>query len=253
MNDCKDNELIELIKKNSKRCCKPCFGPTGATGPTGPTGPIGITETIAVGSTRTGAIGEEAKVIDRKLSHDHVFDFVIPMGPTGPTGPTGINKIKNAYIVTFNVGDTEVLVNQSSRLPLNRLELDIDNIVDLNVNENTIKFNQIGYYKISYIVSAMTQKSGATFDKNTDFVTIGFRLLNTDNIYIGSSKWIYNEDYNEISGQGVLAVDSTDNVYELVNLSPKEIYLSAPDVKNIESKSYFTNAIVNVVIEYMGR
>ena len=99
----------------------------------------------------------------------------------------------------------------------------------------------------------MTQKSGATFDKNTDFVTIGFRLLNTDNIYIGSSKWIYNEDYNEISGQGVLAVDSTDNVYELVNLSPKEIYLSAPDIKNIKSKSYFTNEIVNVVIEYMGR
>ena len=250
MNDCKDNELIELIKKNNNRCLKPCFGPTGATGPTGP---IGIAETITVGTTRTGNIGEEAKVIDRKLSNNHVFDFVIPMGPTGPVGPSGFNKVKNAYIVTFNALNDGLLIKQNSRLPLNRIELDIDNIIDLDINENTIKFNQIGYYKISYIVSAMVKRTGDAFNKDTDFVTLGLRLLNTDNIYIGSSKWIYNEDYNEITGQGVISVDNINNVYEFVNLSPKEIYLFSPEINNIQSKSYFTNTIVNVVIEYMGK
>ena len=255
MNNCNDNELIDLIKKNSKKFCRPCFGPTGPIGPTGPTGPIGITESIEVGTTTTGQIGEDAKVIDRRLSHNHVFDFVIPMGPTGPTGPTGINKIKNAYIVTYNTNQfvDGIPVDSEERLPIDRVELDVDQLVTVDSNDETIKFNQIGYYKISFMVSARSLKTDTKFEPESDFVSIGFRQVNTDNIYVGSSKWIYNEEFDIINGQGVVAINNTNDLYELVNISPQIIYLNSPDLNHIKSKSYFTNALVNIVIEYMGK
>ena len=75
MNDCRDQEILDMINKN-KKCCRPCFGPTGPTGPTGPAGgPIGPAG--ATGPTGpTGATG--------------------PTGPTGATGPQGLQGAAGA-------------------------------------------------------------------------------------------------------------------------------------------------------------
>lgn len=248
MNNCNDDKLIELIKKNNK-CCKPCFGPTG------PTGPMGTSETISVGNTITVESGEKAKVIDRKTSKNHTFDFVIPMGPVGPTGPAGPSKIKTSYIISYNDGTSQngIPVNSLERIPLDRVELDVDNLVTINSDDETLMFNQVGYYKISFIISAMVKKTNGNFDVNKDFVSVGFRLVDTDNIYIGASKWIYNDEYDQITGQGILAVDNIKNIYEFVNIGPEIIYLWTPDLKNIKSNSYFTNALVNIVVEYLGK
>lgn len=53
--------------------------------------------------------------------------------------------------------------------------------------------------------------------------------------------------------QGIISVDNIANVYELVNLSKRSIYLDIPDLENINSNSYFVNAPVNIIVEYLGR
>lgn len=54
-------------------------------------------------------------------------------------------------------------------------------------------------------------------------------------------------------GQGIIVVEDTNNLYELVNVSKRDIKLVAPEIENLGTKSYFTNTIVNIVIEYLGR
>lgn len=53
--------------------------------------------------------------------------------------------------------------------------------------------------------------------------------------------------------EGMLAITDTKKEFELVNLSNKNIYLITPDIENIKSKSYFTNSLVTVFIEYLGK
>ena len=92
------------------------------------------------------------------------------------------------------------------------------------------------------------------FNKETDFVTIGFREINTDNIYIGSSSFNYNSKCaTKIESTGIITIIDTDRSYELVNLSPNSIYLDSPDIKNIKSKSYFTNSVVTIVIDFLDK
>lgn len=54
-------------------------------------------------------------------------------------------------------------------------------------------------------------------------------------------------------GQGIIAVNDISNAYELVNLSPEIIYLDTPILGNISSGSYFTNSLITIIIEYLGR
>ena len=253
----------------SKECCKcirPCCpneiicpaGPIGPVGPTGPTGPTGQADTIVVGKTITTPAGTIASVSDCKVGNQHTLEFAIPRGydgATGATGPTGPTLMRSAYLVTFEDGTSAygVPIPSLARLPIDRSELDISNILTLDSTEETIKFNQIGYYKVTFVVSAYVLGTNGQFDKDKDFVTIGFRQCDTDNIYIGGSKWIYNEQVEQVTGQGIVVVDDVSKLYELVNLSKETIRLFAPDIKNISSKSYFTNPLVNIIIEFLGK
>lgn len=58
----------------------------------------------------------------------------------GPTGPIGINYTKNIYLVTFNDGTNVdgILVKSNSALPINRKELDIYELINLDTSNNTI-------------------------------------------------------------------------------------------------------------------
>lgn len=171
----------------------------------------------------------------------------------GPKGDNGPQKIKSSYLVTFNNNNTYegLTINSLERLPIGRIELDIDKLINLNSNDNTISFNETGYYKISFIINARIMQNN-DFDPNTDFISIGLREVNTDNIYIGSSKFIYNNSYNTLNAEGIISVIDTNKNYELVNLSKKDIYLNTPDIINIKSNSYFTNPLISIIIEYLG-
>lgn len=250
MNDCEKQRILDMINKN-KKCCRTCFGPTDSKGEQGealPTGPIGLSETIEVVETKTGDPGSKASVVDRGGSN-HILDFTIP------SGLLGLSKIQNAYIIKYNDGTvaTGIKIEPDERIPLDRIELDVDNLVNLNSEDNLIKFNKLGYYKITIMINASIKTTPNTFNPDTDFVSYGFRQTNTDNIYVGASKWIYNNEYSNVISQGIVAIDSTDNDYEIVNIGSKEIYLLSPDLNNIKSNSYFTNTLVNIVIEYLGK
>lgn len=172
----------------------------------------------------------------------------------GPTGPIGINSTKNIYLVTFNDGTNVdgILVKRNSALPINRKELDIYELINLDTSNNTIQFNEIGYYKITAIAS-LSLKKDTIFNSDTDFITLGFKVANTDNVYIGASEWRNDENARQIVMHGVIAVNNLDEQYEVVNLGNKDIYLNSPDLNNIKSDSYFTNSLVTIIIEYMGR
>ena len=74
---------------------------------------------------------------------------MIPKGKDGLDGENIPNKINAAYIVAFNKDylDDGYEILKGERLPLQRKEIDTNNIVELDSNNNTIKFNKEGYYK----------------------------------------------------------------------------------------------------------
>ena len=170
------------------------------------------------------------------------------MGPTGPTGPSN-NTVRSAYLVTFNDSNDEIDVPILTKIPIKHKELDLTNLVTLENND--IKFNVAGYYHISIIVSAYVKDIQS--NPETDFVTIGFRKNNTDDIYIGASLFKDNELASQIKAEGMIAVIDTKDIYELANLSNQVIYLDSPNISDISSNSYFTNSLVTIFIEYLGR
>lgn len=228
-------------------------------GPTGPTGPIGTTETIEFRNTITVDEESNAQVIDTTGTPNHILDIIIPrgkqglIGPIGPTGPAGISR--SAYLVTYNYSENEdgIEVLPNNKLPIERKEIDATNLVNLNTNDNTIKFNAIGYYKISFIVSAYTQATDIEFNPHRDFVSLGFKMINTDNIYIGASEWIYDETATQIMAHGIISVENPNNIYALYNVGNYTIFLNTPDLNDINSNSYFTNSLITIIIEYLGK
>lgn len=256
----KDNKTykkaIEKINHDEKykTYCNQIIGPTGPTGPQGPS-------TITIGTTTTLNSGENASVTNNGSSQNVILDFNIPMGkqgeigPTGPTGPQGPTLMRSAYLVTFNDGTSTqgILIPANTRLPIKHSELDITNLITLNSNDNILKFNVAGYYRIEIIASAYSVKTDTQFDPNKDFISIAFRQIDTDNIYIGGSLWSKDNIANEIKIIGVISVPNPNNEYEIVNVGNQTICLNSPDLNNISSKSYFTNSLITINIEYLGR
>lgn len=232
-------------------------GPQGAQGATGVTGPQGVQglqgpqgEKGDTGST--GPTGPQG--MQGQQGIQGIQGVPGPTGPTGATGPAGPELLRAAYLVTFNDGTAAegLVVPAGDRIPLERNELDISNLVTLNSADETIKFNVAGYYKMTITISGYV-KEEIEFDENKHFMAIGLRLVGTDNVYIGASKWSYNEERTQLVAQGILAVNNPANIYEIVNLGNERICLDTPDLKNMTTNSYFVNPFVNIVIEYLGR
>lgn len=51
-------------------------------------------------------------------------------------------------------------------------------------------FNKNGTYKVTIILYGYCKTFKDSFDENKDFISIGLRGINTDNIYVGASQWI---------------------------------------------------------------
>ncbi len=212
-------------------------------------------EVITIGDTITVDSNNSAKVIDNKVKDNHVLTFVIPKGKDGSDGENIPNKISAAYIATFNDNYPEdgYEITEGKRLPTQRKEIDTNNIIELDSNNNTIKFNKDGYYKISFNAYVRVPYFNGTYDPKIDFATLAFRKVGTDNIYVGASKLYRNEETSSIHAEGILSIDNTDDLYELSNVSKRTIYLNTPDIRNINSNSYFTNSSLTLIIEYLGK
>lgn len=274
-------KILEKIRKDQQNrpiiCCP---SPKAVTGPTGPTGPAGTSVNIlGTYDTYQDLINEHptGNINDSYLVNGDLYVWTANendwknvgriMGPTGPQGEKGEKgdqgpigqdgptRIKSAYIVTFNDGTFKdgIPVASSSTLPLDRVELDTNTIITLNQATSTIKFNEIGTYKITFTVSAYPEVTGIDFDPTKDYVSIGFRQSQTEQIYIGVGEWVFNGEAQELYAQGIISVIDTTDTYELANLGKYTIFLNTPSIENIESISYFSNPLITIVIEYLGR
>ena len=184
------------------------------------------------------------------------------LGYTDVKGPGIVLTIadgKNAandkeQVVTYNdlTNEDGLPIISGAKIPLKRKELDVGNIITLNSNY-TIRFNSIGYYKISFTVFAYPNVDSLDFDPTKDIVSIGFKENNTDNVYVGASSWVWNGEAIEIYTSGIISVSNTNSLYELTNLSKETIYLNTPNIENISSTSYFSNSLVTLLIDYLGR
>lgn len=173
--------------------------------------------------------------------------------PKGQPGKEG--TIKSAYLVTFNdeTHPNGIEVNPNNNIPLERLELDVSNIILLDSTNNLIKFNIPGYYKITFIANAYPKVHTTDFDPTKDIVAIGFRETGTDHIYVGISSFIYNGEAGLVTSTGIISVVDTAVTYELANIGNYPIYLDSPLQANIKTKSYFANPLVVLTIDYLGR
>lgn len=280
-----NNYQKALQKIQTDQKCRPlcCFGPTGPRGPIGPTGPRGESganvSVLGTYDSYDDLIAEhpEGNVNDSYLVNGELYVWsenenkwenigriqgpagpkgdIGPQGFPGETGPAGPTLIRSAYLVTFNNGTTSdgVAVESQGRVPIDRLELDPTNLLTLNTDEETITFNETGYYKINFTVSAYPEVKGVDFDPTTDIVSVGIRQINTDNVYVGVGEWVFNGEAVELVANGILAVQDTSIPYELVNLGNSKIFLHTPDIRNLSTVSYFSNPLVTILIEYLGK
>lgn len=94
-----------------------------------------------------------------------------------------------AYLAKFidNFTYDGIEVKELGNLHLTRKEIDTKNIVMLE--NDTIKFRKIGHFKVSFKVNAYVKKNDTNFDSNQDFVALGFKPQDSNNLYW--SKCIY--------------------------------------------------------------
>lgn len=241
----KINKDMECLK--NKNCIPIIIEPTG---PRGRDDKDGVADTIKIENTTTGESESPAMIFDNKIENTHILDFVIPKGQPGKE-----ETIKSAYLVTFNdeTHSNGIEVNPNNNIPLERLELDVSNIILLDSTNNLIKFNIPGYYKITFIVNAYPEVHTTDFDPTKDIVAIGFRETGTDHIYVGISSFIYNGKAGLVTSTGIISVVDTAVTYELANIGNYPIYLDSPLQANIKTKSYFANPLVVLTIDYLGR
>lgn len=257
-------------------------GPTGAAGVTGPMGPKGETgpagadgSEVQVRSTTTLDPKENARVEQKVVDNVSLLDFYIPRGEVGERGPQGIpgpkgdqgeqgekgengeaglNEIAGAHLFSSTpqalpVGGVEVASN--ARLPLSNVDFNMDNIITLNSDRNTITFNKKGSYMIWFSTSAYVKRSGQEFDENQDFVSIAFRQVGTDNIIATVNSWNPTECAQHVAGQGIVVVDDNSAEFELVNIQKKSLYIFGCTQSQVLSSSVKAIPFVSLIITRM--
>lgn len=176
-----------------------------------------------------------------------------PTGPTGPQGKPGPEEIPVASIVTFNLYSSSqgYTVNKNERLPLSRKEFDFYNFCSINTNDNSITFLKDGTYRVDFVVSAYIERQ-EPFNPSEDFISVGLRRQNEKTIYVGGSTWATANPTVHVIGQGAIVVGSPNEVWELVNLSPKPIKLLTPTLEDTTSESYYANPVVTLIIQFLS-
>lgn len=222
-------------------------GPAGPKGDTGEKGDVG--ERGLQGEQ--GDVGPKGDQGEQGLKGEKGDTGA--QGERGERGATGPEEIKGGFIVSYNDNPNTFPVDgleiaSGTRLSLNRLELDQGGVITLDTDDNSIKFTQTGVYMITFSINAYVKKTGVDFSHKTDFVAVSFREVNSEKIIASANSWSYNEVGTNMVGQGMLVVDNVDNVYELVNMQKKSIYITGADVMQTISDSYFAVPMVSINI-----
>lgn len=210
-------------------------GEQGATGPEGPIGPQGVAGIQGI----QGVQGERGPQGEQGVT-----------GPTGPQGLPGTLDIPTGYFFTSNEGAAQSGREVPSLYPL-PLEVEVFNnnsdIFYFSNRNNTITILKPGIYKINFIVQARTSEQPVLPQDN--FISVGFKKVNEETIYAGSSVWGNKSTPVLLNGQGIINLTYGKELFELVNLSKSSIFLQSPDLDNLNTESSFSSPVVSIIIE----
>ena len=141
--------------------------------------------------------------------------------------------------------------NRTDVFPLMHVQVDVGEIANLDIVENTIKFTNTGIYKIQFITNAYIKRAGQVFDSSEDFVAVAFRQVESDAIVAAATAWTPSECATNVVGQGIFIVNDVSKPYELVNTRPRSIFLSGCSVGRTVSQSLLSVPMVSIVITRM--
>lgn len=223
-------------------------GPQGLPGPQGPEGPQG--ERGPAG--QNGAVGPQGpQGIQGPPGERGPQGPQGQQGPRGPQGATGPYQIKSAFILSYSDAGYDypndgVQINSGARLPLMRVETNYGNIV--SIKNNGITFNETGVYSITFSTSARVQMTHSNFDSGTDFAAIGFKVTGSSQILAAANSWSIEQAPKTLFGQGVFVVSDISQVYEIINLQKKPIYIYGCDITQSITNSYFASTLLTIII-----
>ena len=131
-------------------------------------------------------------------------------------------------------------VPAGGRIPLTTLRVNDDNIITLN--DNTIRFNRPGLYKIDFVIATFSNNPGAV-----EQIAIGFRRI-TEAQTIFTAGMRLSTQSNLIVGTGAFRVNETRSLYELINLNETPIRLESYTGETVLTASN----VVNMTITYLS-
>ncbi len=147
-------------------------GDKGDTGSTGSNGKDGVTPTLKVGTTTTGAAGTNASVTMTPNGTEYTLDFTIPKGEKGDTGSGGGSDVDlSNYYTKTEIDNKKYITNDITS------SLDVDGNVYLNTvgsSVNATTNSRVVFGSADKIYSWITSNtSGAfAFSKGDGNITI---------------------------------------------------------------------------------
>lgn len=251
----------------------------GSTGPAGPAGATGrglqidgtvASEQLLPKTPRNGTlflVGNDTPrkmfVYDEKSSawvdQGYLQGEKGEKGNKGDKGDRGDGETRGVYLVTlrnpnFVIYNGGFEVPSRGRLPiLEEHEFSVESPVELDKTNSTIRFNETGVYEVGFTFNGHTKIAQDEFDLNADFVAVGFRQVDSDNVLVGVNDWSFNEVPHNMSGHGLVRVDDATKSYELVNLHVRPLFLLAGRKEQTMTSSYMITPMVTMVIKQLQK
>ena len=91
--------------------------------------------------------------------------------------------------------------------------------------------------------------TGQDYNVKTDFVSIGFREVDSNNVYIGANDYSPLQTTHNITMIGLLQVADNAIPYEIVNLQKKPLFIIGGEKAQTLTNSYFTTPILTMLIK----
>lgn len=177
-------------------------------------------------------------------------------GDKGEPGSPAKNIVNANYLVTlrdpsFVIPEDGLEVASGGRLPIKNIHgrSTREGVVNLNADENTITFLETGVYEIIVTVNGYVKFTNQDYNIKTDFASIGFREVDSDNVYVGANDYSPLQTPHNITMIGLLQVADNSVPYEIVNLQKKPLFIAGGEKTETLTNSYFTTPILTMIIK----
>ena len=167
-------------------------------------------------------------------------------GIPGPQGPVGPPNIPVAFFLTTSsdLQGKSKTIESKDNLPIAAKTIDTDANYYLNTINNTIVFYKSGIYKINFSALVLT-----TQQDNSNIISIGFKKVGEDIIYIGTSMWGDNKKATLVTGVGVIDIKNDKQWFQITNLGKYPIIIESPSIDNLSTDASLVSPVVTLLIE----